>query len=114
MLTVIAAVASLRVMYSVGSNQQSILLIALFTGWVLSAFFAMLVVNLVSSRLNDKPQLLAHILIIILNLASVVAYSGVFSIPDTRPAAIFLIVPLGTWVVIGIGFLVLKKQLQGM
>lgn len=112
LMTVIAAVASLRIMYSVGSNQKSILLIVLFTGWVLSAFIAMLVVNLVSGRLNDKQQLLAHVLIIILNLGSVAAYNGMFSTPEMKPAAVFLIFPLISWMIIGIGFLVIRRQLQ--
>ncbi|HRI80033.1 MAG TPA: hypothetical protein PLR06_10905 [Cyclobacteriaceae bacterium] len=113
LLTVIAAVASLRVMYSVGSDQESILLIVLFTGWVISAFIALLILNLVLGRLKFKLQIVVHILTVVINITAVLLYNGLFNLPDMKPAAIFLIVPFGMWVILLVSFLLLRRHLRG-
>lgn len=87
-------------MFNSGRNQKSILLIVLFTGWVLSPFIGLFIADMISKRWLSKTRLTIHWLIILIALASLVFYSGALNVPGTKPAFKFLIVPLISWVLI--------------
>jgi len=94
------AIGSLVLMFNSGRNQKSILLIVLFTGWVLSPFIGLFIADMISKRWLSKTRLTIHWLIILIALASLVFYSGALNVPGTKPAFKFLIVPLISWVLI--------------
>src|SRR6266487_3198119 len=91
------AVGSLGLMFNAGRNQNSILLIALFTIWVLSPFIALLVANVISKRWSILTRVILYFLMLFITLGSLVSYSGTLSPPGTKPAFKFLIVPLISW-----------------
>jgi len=96
------ALASLSFMLYAGRSQSSVILIMLFVAWVLSPFVALLVAGAVSkSRRVLMPKTL-YILMIVLALGSLVGYSGILSPPGTKPAFVFLVVPLISWLIIAI------------
>jgi MFS family permease len=78
------AVSSLTLMFNAGRNQNSILLIVLFTGWVLSPFIGLFIAHMISKRWLGKTRLTIYLLIIFIAIAS-------FK---------FLVVPLISWVLI--------------
>jgi hypothetical protein len=94
------AISSLVLMFNAGRNQNSILLIVLFTGWVLSPFIGLFIADIISKRWLTKTQITIYLLIIFIALASLIGYSGVLNVPGTKPAFKFLIVPLISWVLI--------------
>ena len=47
-VTAIGAVVSMYLMYNTGREQKSLLLIALFTGWVISPFIGLFILNKIS------------------------------------------------------------------
>lgn len=87
-------------MFNSGRAQKSILLIVLFTGWVLSPFIGLFIAELISKRWLSKTRLAIYLLILFITLASLILYTGALSVPGTKPAFKFLIVPLISWVII--------------
>ena len=94
------AISSLVLMFNAGHNQKSILLILLFTGWVLSPFIGLFIADMISKNWLSKTRLTIHLLIIFITVASLIFYSETLKIPGTKPAFKFLIVPLISWVLI--------------
>src|SRR5947209_13979929 len=96
----IGALGSLYFMFNAGRHQKSILLIILFTGWVLSPFIGLFVASKISNHRKMPPQAIIYWLIIILAISSLIAYSGALILPGTKTAFIFLIWPFIWWILI--------------
>ena len=94
------AVGSLALMFHAGRNNRSVILITLFFIWVVSPFIGVLVANVFAKRWSNLFRMILYILMIILALGSLIAYSGVLSPIGAKPAGIFLIVPLISWFLI--------------
>ena len=110
------AIGSLGLTLYAGRNNKSVLLIALFFIWVLSPFIGLLVANVFVKRWSDLFRVNLYSLMVILALGSLVAYSGVLSPPGAKPAGVFLIVPLISWLLIVIVILlaaVMSRRLSG-
>ncbi len=100
-----AAGSLARVLY-VGQQNDSFLLIALFVGWVLSPFVAMTAGNVIANRWSAPARVTLYYLMIFISLGSLVVYSGFLSPPGTKGAFVFLVVPLVSWLLMGIAMLV--------
>lgn len=92
-IATIGAVGSLYFMFSASRNQNSILLIALFTAWVLSPFVGLFFANKISNRWTVNSRKLFYWLTVILTIGSLVAYSGVLTPPKTKLTFLFLVLP---------------------
>jgi hypothetical protein len=108
-IVIAGAICSLYYMFNAGRNQKSIILIILFTGWVLSPFISFFIANKIFDRFISFARALLYTLIIIITIGSVVTYSGVFDTNQTKPAAKFLIVPLISWVLLAIAILITRR-----
>ncbi|MEP6555851.1 MAG: hypothetical protein ABJB11_20010 [Ferruginibacter sp.] len=108
-VALVGAVGSLYFMFSASRKQNSIILLALFTAWVLSPFVGLFISNKISSRWTVPARASLYWLMIILTIGSLVAYSGAFNTPETKNAFIFLIFPLISWFLIVIVFLIARK-----
>lgn len=106
------AIGSLYFMFKAGSNQKSIILIGLFTVWVLSPFVGLFIANKVTSIWTVITRQLLHWLLPGLTIVSLIAYSGLVTIPNTKPAFIFLAFPFGSWLVILAIFLFARQHKQ--
>jgi hypothetical protein len=106
----IGAVGSLFFMFKAGSNQKSIILIGLFTAWVLSPFVGLFFANKVPSNWPASKRQLLHYLILGLTIVSLIAYSGLVKLPGTKPAFIFLVHPFVSWLTILTIFFISKKH----
>ena len=96
-VVLIGAVGSLVLMFHAGRNQRSILLIVLFTGWVLSPYIALLVAYVISKHWSVSSRMALYLLMLFITLGSLICYSGALSISGTKTAFKFLIVPLISW-----------------
>jgi len=108
-VALVGAVGSLYFMFSAGRKQNSIILLGLFTAWVLSPFVGLFISNKISNRWTVPARRLLYWLIIVLTIGSLVAYSGAFNTPETKNAFIFLIFPLISWFLIVTVFLIARK-----
>ena len=93
---------SLGLMLYAGRNNDSVLLLVLFATWVLSPFIALVAANVVSERWPVLTRVTLYCLILFLTLGSLVSYSGALSPSGTKPAFVFLIVPLISWLLMAI------------
>jgi len=105
-VAIIGAIGALYFMFNAGRNQKSILLIVLFTGWVLSPFAGLFLATKIPNRWIIPGRVSLYWLMIILAIGSLVAYSGVLIPSGTKGAFIFLVTPFTSWIVITIVFLI--------
>lgn len=97
---VVGAVGSVGLMFRVGQRNPSRLLLGLFAIWVLSPFIALLLANMITRRWSVLTQVTLHSLTLILTLGSLALYGDVAWRPRPQPAFVFLVVPLGSWLLL--------------
>ncbi len=103
------AVASLDLTLRAGHNNNSVLLVILFSCWVLSPFAGLLVAIALFKRRPSISRLMLYILALVISIGSLLCYGGTFSIPGAKPAAVFLFVPLVSWVLVVIVIMAAPK-----
>ena len=96
------AVGSLGLTFYTGRRNASVLLLMLFAGWVFSPFIALLVANVFSKHWSVLTRVTLYLLMLGITVGSLLGYSGVLSPPDAKPAFIFLVVPLLSWLLMAI------------
>jgi hypothetical protein len=94
---VAGAVGSVGLMLWVGHRNPSRILLALFLIWDLSPFIGLLLAEMVSKRWSVITRATLHIVMLVLALSSLALYGGVVLRPRPQPAFMFLVVPLGSW-----------------
>jgi len=118
LLCAVAACLSLAFLYLTGRRNPSVLLLLLFTAWVLSPFLALW---LAAARSDGWPPAVRTALqgaIIVISVAAPLIY-GVIALgpPRPQPAFFFLVVPFASWclavLVVGIAFLTRRKPVRG-
>jgi len=102
MAVLVGAAGSVGLTLYTGRHNDSVLLIVLFATWVLSPFMALLVANMVSKRWLVSTRVTLYILMLVITIGSLVSYSGALSPPRTKPAFVFLVVPLISWLLMTI------------
>src|SRR5260221_9605553 len=96
-------------MLRAGRHNNSVLLLLLFTAWVLSPFVVLLLTNVISKRWSVTSHVILYSLMLVLTVGSLICYSGTVS-PWSKPAAVFLVVPMLSWLLIVIVFPIAKSQ----
>jgi hypothetical protein len=108
--TWLGALLALYFMYSTAHNQKSMLLIALFTVWVLSPFAGIFMATKAPERWIRPVRTPLYWTMIILAIGAVMVYSGTIKVPHTKPAFIFLVAPFVSWLLIIAVFLIAKSR----
>ena len=99
------AVGSAASTLYVGRHNSSPILIGLFVVWVLSPFVGLAVADPGSKRWS--------VLALAVTLASLGIYGdAVFNPPRERAAFVFLMVPLGSWLLLAIATFLSKRHIQ--
>jgi len=98
----VGTVSSLGLTLYTGRHNASVLLLVLFAGWVFSPFMALLVANVVSKHWSVLARVTLYWLMLGITVGSLLGYSGVLSPPGAKPAFIFLVVPLISWLLMAI------------
>lgn len=79
------------------------LLLVLFVLWVLSPFMALVWGNMVSKRWSVVTRATLYTVMLVLALGSLAIYGAVgLRLARARPAAVFLVVPLASWLLLAI------------
>ena len=99
---VAGALGSVGLMLRVGHRNPSRVLLALFVIWDLSPFVALLLADMVSKRWSVITRATLHIVMLVLALSSLALYGDVVLRPRSQPAFMFLVVPLGSWLLMTI------------
>ena len=99
---VAGAVGSVGLMLWVGHRNPSRVLLALFVIWDLSPFVALLLADMVSKRWSVITRATLHIVMLVVALSSLALYGDVVWRPRSQSAFMFLVVPLGSWLLMTI------------
>ncbi|MDP9042225.1 MAG: hypothetical protein M3N30_09600 [Bacteroidota bacterium] len=103
-----ASLASFIFTIRAGHRNKSVILILLFAIWVLSPFVTMAVAGVASVCWSNINRVRLYILMTLMSLISLAAYSGVLIPYGAKPAFVFLIGPLLSWVILTIIFLLVR------
>lgn len=106
----VGTIGSLYFMFIAGSNQKSIILIVLFTTWVISPFVGLFLATRLTKKWTAKAHSWFYLAMFVLTVVSLTVYSGVLTTSQTKPAFNFLVVPLLSWMAILIVLFIAKKQ----
>jgi hypothetical protein len=113
---VVGAVGSVGLMLWVGRRNPSRVLLALFVIWDLSPFIALVLADIVSKRWSVLTRATLYGVMLILTLGSLACYGDVVLRPRPQPAFMFLVVPLGSWllmtIVVSIAALISRRLHQ--
>jgi hypothetical protein len=97
------AVGSFGFMLHAGRRQRSLILIGLFTVWELSPFAALVCAHAVSQHWPVLTRATLYSVMVVLTLGSLAIYGYVaLGPPRPKPAFVFLVVPLASWLLIAI------------
>ena len=99
---VFGAAGSVGLMLWVGHRNPSLVLLGLFVIWDLSPFIALILADIVSKRWSVLTRATLYAVMLILTLGSLALYGDVVWRPRPQPAFMFLVVPLGSWLLMTI------------
>ena len=86
-----------------GHRNPSRVLLLLFTIWDLSPFIALVLADIVSKRWSVLTRATLHSVMMVVSLGSLAIYGYVVLRPhESTPTAVFLVVPLGSWLLLTI------------
>jgi hypothetical protein len=94
------ALGSLAFTLQAGSHNSSVVLDTLFSGWVLSPFVVLIIFCILSRRMPSKKRVSLYFLIMGISIVSLLFYGRLLSFSEAKPAFIFLVFPLISWIII--------------
>jgi hypothetical protein len=98
---IVGGLASEVLMLLTGTRQRPVLIIILFTGWVLAPFVATALASFISKRWSVITQGTLYVLMLILTVASLAIYVNDFLHPPKSTAAfVWVAVPMVSGLVI--------------
>jgi|SRR5664279_3966603 len=107
-VVIVGAGSSLILTLQAGRNNKSIVLVALFSVWVLLPFIALVAASMVSRRWSLLARVALYFLMIFVTVGTLLGYSGVLIPSGSKHAGVFLIVPLFSWIVMAIAYFIIK------
>ncbi len=106
----VGAIGSLFYMFNAGHKQNSVILIMLFTIWVLSPFVGLLITDKISKRWKVLSRVTLYWLILVITVGSLICYSCAFGQLGAKPAFKFLVVPLISWLLLVTVILIVGRK----
>lgn len=111
-IILVGASVSMYLMFETGNRQSSLVLMALFTGWNVSPFVAMLIAMLMSQRWSWPLRRVLYLLFPAITTLALAIYSGVINFGDAKPAFVFLVVPFFSWLILILFYLMNRSRLR--
>jgi hypothetical protein len=98
----VGAGASLNFTLHAGHNNKSMFLVALFVIWVLSPFAALIAALSIYRLRPPVIRVTLYCLMPVITFVSIIGYSGALTPTGSKPAGVFLVVPLLSWLLMAI------------
>jgi len=98
------AAGSVLLMMRAGARQRSIVLVLLFTGWVLSPFLALALANVRAAAWQPVTRTALYGAMLGVSFISLSVYTLHALIPGMKSGFIYLVVPGACWVLIAMAF----------
>lgn len=106
----VGALSSFVLMLYTGRNNSSVILLGLFTIWVLSPFVFLFWANRVSNRWAVFSSMPLNNLMLIISGGSLLAYIVAFFGTSKTPAFIYLLTPFLSWLILLISLFIARKK----
>ena len=107
----VAAASSLGFMYFVGRKNPSVILMVLFTVWVLGPFVGLAVAQRRAARWPSRAKTVLYTVMLIVMLGSPAIYGRIaFGPPTPQPAFMFMVVPFASWTLMAVVVLVARNS----
>ena len=100
----VGAAGSVLLMMRAGARQRSVVLILLFTGWVLSPFFMLALVNLRARTWQPHTRTALYGAMFGVAFISLSVYALHALLPGMKAGFIYLVVPAACWLLIAMAF----------
>jgi hypothetical protein len=100
----VGAAGSVLLMMRAGARQRSVVLILLFTGWVLSPFFMLALVNLRARTCQPHTRTALYGAMFGVAFISLSVYALHALLPGMKAGFIYLVVPAACWLLIAMAF----------
>jgi hypothetical protein len=104
------SIVSIVLVLKGGQHNPSILLIVLFLVWVLSPFAGLVIASMKKYQRTVQIQTILYWLMIFIATISILGYSGILRFSGTKPAFIFLVIPIISWILIITVILIGSRQ----
>lgn len=98
------ALVALALTMQAGHKNKSVLLVLLFVIWVVSPFAALAKLILASKNWTMLGRRILFVLVPVITMGSLIVYLKVIHLQVSKPAFIFLITPLFSWICIAIAY----------
>jgi hypothetical protein len=102
------AVCSLYFVINAGQNNNSLLLRSLFIIWVLSPFVMFFIA--ISKKWQFATRNFFYWMVIITTIISLLSYSGLIKVPQTKNAFVYLVIPFLLWMFLIIAFIAVRRS----
>jgi membrane-associated HD superfamily phosphohydrolase len=99
-LVLTGAVVSLILTFIAGHKNNALIFTFLFAVWVLSPYTAFLMSDVISKSWSVLCRSTLYCLMVVLTLGSLLLYSGILRLHNVKPAFVFIIVPLISWILL--------------
>jgi hypothetical protein len=99
---VVGAAGSITLMARAGARQRSIVLLGLFTGWVLSPFLALAIGNSRARLWQPATRTALYGAMIGVSFISLSIYALQAMFPEMKAGFIYLVVPAACWLLIAV------------
>ena len=110
----VGAVGSVGLMLYAGRRNPSRILLLLFVIWVLSPFVAAALASVASNRWSVVTRATLYVAMLALTLGSLAIYGGVaVGYVKAKIGFVFLVVPLASWLLLGLALAVAAQSLAG-
>ena len=96
------ALGSLGLTLRAGRTSHSLILMMLFGVWVFSPFMGLAVAYILSNRWSVFTRNVLYGLSMLLTMISLLIYSGVWAPTGVKPAFVFLVFPLLSWLTVAV------------
>jgi len=96
------AAGSLLLMLRAGARQRSVVLILLFTGWVLAPFLALALASLRAAQWPPRVRTALHAAMIAVPALCLAIYGMHAVRGQMKPGFVYLVVPAAAWVLIAV------------
>ena len=93
------ALGSLAFTLQAGGHNVSVILILLFSVWVLSPFILLIIFCLRSGNWSARARISLYMIMMMISLISLLFYGGLIFFSGAKPAFVFLVIPLISWII---------------
>ncbi len=103
------ALGSLAFTLQAGGHNVSVILVLLFSVWVLSPYILLIIFCVRSGNWSARARISLYVIMILMSLISLLFYGGLIFFFGAKPAFVFLVIPLISWIVCLIVYSFLRR-----